>query len=227
MYPQDYISVNQANGTLSGREPESDTSGDDCALPIRLPKRSNNGAETQELSLVSDETRGSSLPKVRQAFCPKNGRQCGELMERALPSSEECIGPFRETCNTDTGSIYRIGSSPIKDKLSIESMIPRKHQVEDQGGNAHEGWGHANTDSPILSRETYRYDGLSGASIDPVLLCTPRNQNRKVVPSTGMSSSDRSRGVRPPICRDRSVSPSPRRRRAEVWKTYKAKVDSS
>lgn len=226
LYPQDYISVNQANGTLSGREPESDTSGDDGALPIRLPRLSNDGAEARALSLVPEEARGASLPKVGQAFCPKNGRRSGELMGKVLSSSEECIGPFRETCDTETGGIYRIGSSPIKDKLSIEPTTPRRHQVEDERGNAYEGWGRANTDSPILSRETYRHDGLSGASIDPALLCTPRNQDRKVVPSTGTSSSDRSHGVRLPICRDRSVSPSPRRRRAGVWRTYKAKVDS-
>jgi hypothetical protein len=226
LYPQDYISVNQANGTITGREAESDTSGDDAATPLRQPKRSNHDAEPRVLTLVSEETRDASPSLAGQAPGPKRERQSGSLIEKILSPSKECISSLHGTSSTDTVDLYGFNSSPIRDTLTIEPVTPQRHKVDDRRTSAFGGQSPSSATLPILERETSRRDYFNGTSIDPPVLCTPQNKDRTVALARG-TSSDRSHRTRLPICQDGSISPSPRRRRARVWRTYKAKADDS
>lgn len=223
MYPQDYISVNQANGTLTGREPESDTSGDDGVTPLRQPKLSNHGAESRVLALASEGTRDASPPLAGQAFGSKRERQCGSLIEKILSPSKECVGSAHPTRNTNTVDLYSFSSSPIRDTLTVEPVTPQRRQVDDRRTITFENQSPLSKTSPTLAREASRHDYFNSASIDSSILYTPQDKDRMVAPVMG-TSSDRSHRTRLPIRRDGSVSPSPRRRRAGVWRTYKAKA---
>jgi hypothetical protein len=215
--------VNQANGTLTGREPESDTSGDDGVTPLKQPKRLDHDAESQILTLVSGGARDASPPLAGQAFGPKRGRQSGNLMGKVLSPSKECINSTRGIRDPDTIDTYGFSSSSIRDTLTVEPVTPPRRQVDDRRASTFEDQSPLSKTSPTLAREAPRHDYFNDASIDPSMLCTPQDRDRTVVPVMG-TSSDRSHRTRLPIRRDGSVSPSPRRRRAGVWRTYKAKA---
>jgi hypothetical protein len=209
LYPQDYISVNQANGMPSGREPESDSSGDDGVTPLR-----------------SEGTRNPSPPPMGQAFGQRRERRSEKSMEKVFSPSKECINSTRGIRDTDTMDTYDFSRSPDRNTLTMEPVTSQRRQVDDRHTSAFEKHGSLKMTSPILPREVTRHDCFDVVSIDPSVLCTPQNKGRVVAPATG-TSSDYSHRTRLPIRRDGSVSPSPRRRRAGVWRTYKAKGDDS
>jgi hypothetical protein len=207
----------------SGREPESDSSGDDGVTPLKQPKRLDHDAEVRVLTLVSEGTRDASSPPMGQAFGQRRERRLEKSMEKVFSPSKECINSTRDTDDMDT---YGFSSPPNRDALMIEPVTPQRRQVGDRHVSALEKHGPLSTASPTLPRETSRNDCFDVVSIDPSVLCTPQNKGRVVVPATG-TSSDFSHRTRLPIRRDGLVSPSPRRRRAGVWRTYKAKGDDS
>jgi hypothetical protein len=226
LYPQDYISVNQANGMPSGREPESDSSGDDSVTPLKQPKRLDHGAEARVLTLVSEVTRDASPPPVGQAFGQKRERRSEKSMEKVFSPSKECSDSTRGVRDIDTMDTYDFSCSPDRDALTMEPVTPQRRRVDNRHASAFEKHGSLKTTSPILPREASRHDCFDVVSIDPSVLCTPQNKGRVVAPATG-TSSDYGHRTRLPIRRDGSVSPSPRRRRAGVWRTYRAKGDDS
>lgn len=109
LYPQDYISVNQANGMPSGREPESDSSGDDGVTTLKQPKRLDHDAEARMLTLVSEGTRDASPPPMGQAFGQRRERRSEKSMEKVFSPLKECINStrgIRDTGKKQYGSRY-------------------------------------------------------------------------------------------------------------------------
>ena len=222
MYPQDYISVNQANGMPSGREPESDSSGDYGGTPLRQPVRSDHDAGARVLTLVPENTPDASPPPMGQAFGERSDRRSENLMETVLSPSKEGMNSTCGTREFDIRDTDHVTCSSARDALTMEPVTPQRRQTGDRHTSALKKHDLLSTTSPILPRESFRHDCLDVASIDPSVLCTPQNRGRAVAPATG-ARSDRSRPTRLPIRREGSVSPSPRRRRAGVWRTYTAK----
>ena len=224
MYPQDYISVNQANGTPSGREPESDSSGEDGVTPLKQPKHLDHNAEARVLTLVSQGIRDASPLPAGQAFGQIRERRSRKSTEKS--PVKECSNSTRGIRDVKTMDTYDFSCSADRDALTMEPVTPQRRRVDDSHASAFEKHGSLRTTPPILPREASRHDCFDVVSIDPSVLCTPQNKGRVVAPATG-TSSDYSHRTRRPIYRDGSVSPSPRRRRAGVWRTYRAKGGDS
>ena len=219
MYPQDYISVNQANGTPTGREPESDSSGEDGVTPLKQPKHLDHNAEARVLTLVSEGTRDASPLPVGQAFGQRRERRSEKLTEKS--PVQECSNSTRAIRDTDTTDTYDFSRSPDRDALTMEPVTPQRLQVHERHTSANRKHGLFSGTSPVLPRETSQHGCFDIASIDPSVLRTPQNRSRVEAPATG-TSSDYSNRTRLPIRRNGSVSPTPRRRRAGVWRTYRA-----
>lgn len=210
----------------SGRKPESDSSGDDGVTPLRQANGLDHDAEARVLTLVSEGIRDASPPPIAQAFGRRRERRSEKSMEKVLSSSKECTSSTRGMRDTDTMDTYDFSCSPDRDAPTMEPVTPQHRHVDDRHTSALKKHGLLGTVSPILPRETPRHDCFDVASIDPSVLCTPQNKGRVVAPDTGTSSACSHR-TRLPIRRDGSVSPSPRRRRAGVWRTYRAKGGDS
>jgi hypothetical protein len=210
----------------SGREPESDSSGDDSVTPLRQPKHLEHDAEAQVLTLVLEGTRDASPPPMGRASDQRGERQSEKSMEKVFSPSKECSNSTRGIRDADTMNTYDFSCSLDRDALTMEPVTPQRCHVDDRHTSTLEKHGLFSTTSPVLLRETSRHDRFDVASINTSVLCTPQNKGRVVAPATG-TSSDYSHRTRLPICRDGSVSPSPRRCRAGVWRTYKAKGDDS
>jgi hypothetical protein len=210
----------------SGREPESDSSGDDGVTTLKQPKRLDHDTEARVLTLVSEGTRDASPPPMGRAFGQRRERRSEKSMENVFSPSKECSDSTRGIRDADTMDTYDFSYSPDRDALTTEPVTPQRRQVDNRHASALEKHGLFSTTSPILPRETSRHGCFDVASIDPSVLCTPQDRGRVVGPATA-TSSDYSDRTRLPIRRNGSVSPSPRRRRAGVWRTYKAKGDDA
>jgi hypothetical protein len=210
----------------SGREPESDSSGDDGVTTLKQPKRLDHDTEARVLTLVSEGTRDASPPPMGRAFGQRRERRSEKSMENVFSPSKECSDSTRGIRDADTMDTYDFSYSPDRDALTTEPVTPQRRQVDNRHASALEKHGLFSTTSPILPRETSRHGCFDVASIDPSVLYTPQDRGRVVGPATA-TSSDYSDRTRLPIRRNGSVSPSPRRRRAGVWRTYKAKGDDA
>ena len=219
MYPQDYISVNQANGTPSGRDLESDSSGEDGVTPLKQPKHLDHNAEARVLTLVPEGTRDATPLPVGQAFGQRRERRSETSTEKS--PVKECSNSTRAIRDADTTDTHDFDRSPDSDALTMEPITPQRRQVEERHASANRKHGLFSKTSPILPRETSQHGCFDVASIDPSVLSTPQNRGRVEAPVTG-TSSDFSNRARLPIRRNGSVSPTPRRRRAGVWRTYRA-----
>lgn len=219
LYPQDYISVNQANGTPGGREPESDSSGDDGLTPLKQPKHLDHNAEARVLTLVSERTPDASPLPVGQASGQRRGRRSEKSTEKS--PVKECSNSTRGVHDANTMDTFDSSCSPARDTLTMEPVISQRRQVDEGHASAYENHGLFSKTSPVLPREMSQHGCFDVASIDPSVLCTPQNRGRVGAPATG-TSSDYSNRSRLPIRRNDSVSPTPRRRRAGVWRTYRA-----
>ena len=213
MYPQDYISVNQANGTPSGREPESDSSGEDGVTPLKQQKHLDHNAEARVLTLRSEGIRDASPLPVEQAFGQRRERRSEESTEKS--PVKECSNSTRGIRDADTADTYDFNCSPDKDALTMEPVTPQRRQFDERHASANRKHGLFSKTSPVLPRETSQHGCFDVASIDPSVLSTPQNRGRVEAPVTG-TSSDYSDRTRLPIRRNGSVSPTPRRRRAGV-----------
>lgn len=213
--------MNQANGTLAGREPEVDTSGDDDAACLDQLTRLGQDAESRPLTLVSEGTRNAALGPGGQTFAQHGERQSGNVAEMVSSPPEEQNGPTYGL--HDTGSIDSsfANSSPSKDAQTMEPHRPRRRLSENRHTNASSGLNPSSAVTPFKEQRLSRRDCNAGTSIDPAVLCTPRNKISPVV-VTASTNSDRTHRTRLSMRRDSSVSPSPRRCRTGVWKTYKA-----
>lgn len=211
--------MNQANGTPSGREPESDSSGEDGVTPLKQPKHLDHNAEARMLSLVSEGTRDASPLPVGQAFGQRRERRSEKSTEKS--PVKECSNSTRGIRDANAMDTYDFSCSPDSDALTMEPVTPQRRQGDGRYASANRKHGLFSKTSPDLSRETSQHGGFDVASIDPSVLCTPQNKGRVEAPATGTSSAYSNR-TRLPIRRNGSVSPTPRRRRAGVWRTYRA-----
>ena len=211
--------MNQANGTPSGREPESDSSGDDGVTPLKQPKHLDHNAEARVLTLVSEGTRDASPLLVGETFGQRRGRRSEKSTEKS--PVKECSNSTLGIRDVKTMDTYDFSCSPDRDALTMEPVTPQRRQVDERHASTHRKHGLFSKTSPVLPREMSQHGCFDVASIDPSVLCTPQNRGRVEAPATG-TSSDYSSRTRLPIRRNGSVSPTPRRRRAGVWRTYRA-----
>ena len=206
----------------SGREPESHSSGDCGGTPLRQLMHSDHDAGARMLTIVSEKTPDASPPPMGQAFGERSDRRSENSMETLLSPSKERINSTCETREFDIKDIDDFTCLSARNALTVEPVTPQRCQAGNRHTSALKKHGLLSTTSPILPRESFRHDCLDVASIDTSVLCTPQNRGCAVAPTTS-ARSERSRPTRLPIRREGSVSPSPRRRRAGVWRTYKAK----
>lgn len=218
--------MNQANGTLAGREPESDTSGDDDAVSLPQTKRLGQDGESQMLTVVSEGTRDASPRSGGQTLAQHSERQPGNLFETVLCPSEERDNSIFGLRDIDPIDPYIVNGPPSKDPPAIEPDTPQHRLVEKRRTNAFAGHSPSSAATSLEEREMPRLDCINRTSIDPAVLSTPQNKIGPLA-ATASTSSDRSYRTRLSIRRDCSVSPSPRRRRIGVWRTYEAKGGNS
>ena len=174
MYPQDYISVNQANGMPSGRKPESDSSGDDGVTPLKQPKRLDHDAEAQVLTLVSEGIRDASPPPIAQAFGRRRERRSEQSMEKVLSSSKECTSSTRGMRDTDTMDTYDFSCSPDRDAPTMEPVTPQHRHVDDRHTSALKKHGLLGTVS-----QSYHERCLSMVALMSRLLILPSYVHRR------------------------------------------------
>ena len=116
--------MNQANGTPSGREPESDSSGEDGVTPLKQPKHLDHNAEARVLTLVSEGTRDASPLPVGQAFGQRRERRSEKSIEKVFSPSKECSDSTRRIRDIDTTDTYDFSCSPDRDALTMEPVTP-------------------------------------------------------------------------------------------------------
>ena len=187
-------------------------------------KHLDHNAEARVLTLRSEGIRDASPLPVEQAFGQRRERRSEESTEKS--PVKECSNSTRGIRDADTMTTYNFSRSPDRDALTMEPVTPQRRQLDERHASAYEKHGLCSRTSPVLPRETSQRGCFDVASINPSVLCTPQNRGRAEAPATG-TSSDYSSRSRLPIRRNGSVSPTPRRRRAGVWRTYRAKGDDS
>ena len=192
--------------------------------PLKQPKHLNHNVEARVPTLVSEGTRDASPLPVGQAFSERRERRSKKSTEKS--PVKECSNSTRGIRDANTTDIYDFNCSPDSDTLTMEPVTPQRRQVDERHASANRKHGLFSKTSPVLPRETSQHGCFDVASIDPSVLCTPQNRGRVEAPATG-TSSDYSNRTRLPIRRNGSVSPTPRMRRAGVWRTYRAKGDDS
>lgn len=213
--------MNQANGTVASREAESDISGDDVATSARHPSDLDQNQQAHNRVPVFEKTR-DAIPLDRN-LAPSREVQMENLLENMLTPSRERSGSAVGLHDSNSVAPFVICDSTSKDTPSTELEAPRRRPFESRRTNTFDGHSSSETAITSVEREAPRRDCIDGVSIDPSILCTPPN---KILPiaTTASSGSERSYRTRLSTRRDCSVSPSPRRRRAAVWRTYKTKA---
>lgn len=216
--------MNQANGTLSGREPEGDISGDDDAIPLEQQNSQGPDPELHVFDFVSEETRDENSSTGGRRLPRHNRNQLGNLSDNINSPSKERGSPLFGLHENGSDRPYTFNDSRSNDKPKTNSGAPQ-HRLFQHRRNAVCDNSPSSKVKPLSERDVTRDDPENGVCIDPSLLSTPQNKDvRKTI--TTDPSSDRVYRSRLSARQEYSISPSPRRRRAGVWRTYKTDCGS-
>lgn len=216
--------MNQANGTLSGREPEGDISGDDDAISLKQQNSLGQDAELHVFDLVSEETRDEHSPTGGRRLPRHDKNQLGNLSESVNSPSKEHGNPLFGLHDNGSNGPYVFNDSQSNDMPKTNSGAPQRRLFEHRR-NAVCNKSPSNAVKPHSERDVTRGDFENGVCIDPSLLSTPQKKDIRKTVTTG-PNSDRVYRSRVSARQECSISPSPRRRRAGVWRTYKTDCGS-
>lgn len=208
--------MNQANSTLAGREIESDASGDDDLSSLRQPNL-GQGAELFDLTVEG----------TRDIIAQPAAHPLSQRKDKSIEhSSGSVLSPTKvrdDTVCGDTILMDPFSVSPSKETVSMEANAPQRSLIRNGRSNALTGHNFSSVAVRAADREAPWDEHDNGQYINPSSLCTPKGKITPVTPTASMGS-DRTYRSRLSTRKDCSVSPSPRRRRTGVWRTYKANV---
>lgn len=209
--------MNQANSTLACREPD-ELSGDDDLSSLRQPIPDH---DAELLDLTLDGPQDVSSQPIGHSPLQRSDKPTEHPLESALSPTRARYDNFYGLRDVNIMDPFNV--SPSKELSTMESDVPQRHLLNDGRPTVRNGHNFSNVAIRAAEREAPRNEHENVASIDPSVLRTPKGKILPVIPTASMGS-DRPLRSRLSTRQDCSVSPSPRRRRTGVWRTYKSNV---